>query len=79
VGIQSFSRSFRFIKGLPGKRKLRTHQSDPASPRVAESRPPLNDEDAEDPLFTDSFSGNNAGSAENADIAGNGRLLRIAE
>jgi hypothetical protein len=44
---------FDLSKGFPEEGKKRTHQSDPASPRVAESHPPLDDEDDEDPLFTD--------------------------
>src|SRR5258708_606633 len=53
AGIQWCSRNFRFIKGLHGRRRKRTHRSDPASPRVTESHPPLNDEDDEDPRSTD--------------------------
>ena|SRR6266404_6635498 len=44
---------FDLSKGFLEEEKIRTHQSDPASLRVAESYPPLDDEDDQDPLFTD--------------------------
>jgi hypothetical protein len=46
-------RIFDLSKGLPGRRKIRTHQSFCSSSRVAENDPSLKNEDVQDPLFTE--------------------------